>query len=649
MQHGFVRVACAVPPVHLANPMANLEEIDSLARQAERRGAEFVVFPEMALTGYTCADLFQQDILIREAERALACLLERNAASGMVCLVGMPVRTALGLINAAVVTQGDRILGVVPKTYIPNYKEFQERRWFVSAEGRDFGSVTLAGRTHVPVGRFIFESAALRFGVEVCEDIWAPCPPSVTLAQRGAQIVFNLSASNELVGKHGYTRGLVVGQSARCLCGYVYVSSGWGESSQDLVFGGRTFIAENGVLLAEGRRFGTEPQLVCSEIDVAHLNAERLQNTTFTDGARGCPPVPAVPFREAAAPEPGTPFTLSRAVDAHPFVPEGPALDERCEEIFSIQSLGLARRVRHTHAKSLVIGISGGLDSTLALLVAVRTCDLLRRPRTDIIGVTMPGFGTTSRTHDNALTLLRSLGATIREISIAPAVSQHFADIGHDPQNHDVTYENAQARERTQILFDVANQTGGLVVGTGDLSELALGWATYNGDHMSSYGVNASVPKTLVRHLVTWVANHSDNELARATLLDVVDTPVSPELLPADSHGNIQQKTEDLVGPYELHDFFLYHFVRNGFAPGKILFLARHAFGRRYDEPTVRHWLGVFCRRFFAQQFKRSCIPDGPKVGSVSLSPRGDWRMPTDAQADIWKADLENAPDGASL
>lgn len=648
MQHGFVRVACAVPPVHLANPMANLEEIDRLTRQAERQGAAFVVFPEMAITGYTCADLFQQDILIREAERALARLLERNAASGIVSLVGMPVRTPLGLINAAVVTQGDQILGVVPKTYIPNYKEFQERRWFVSAEGRDFGCINLAGRSQVPVGRFLFESPSLRFGVEVCEDIWAPCPPSVTLAQRGAQIVFNLSASNELVGKHGYTRGLVVGQSARCLCGYVYVSSGWGESSQDLVFGGRTFIAENGVLLAEGKRFGTEPQLVCSEIDVEHLNAERLQNTTFTDGTRGSSPVSVVPFRQAPSPVTDTTFTLCRVVDAHPFVPEGPALDERCEEIFSIQSLGLARRVRHTHAKSLVIGISGGLDSTLALLVAARTCDLLGRPHTDIIGVTMPGFGTTARTHGNALTLLKALGTTMREISISAAVSQHFSDIGHNPQNHDVTYENAQARERTQILFDVANQTGGLVVGTGDLSELALGWATYNGDHMSSYGVNVSVPKTLVRHLVAWVANHSDNELAKTTLLDVVDTPVSPELLPADSHGNIQQKTEDLVGPYELHDFFLYHFVRNGFAPGKILFLARHAFGQQYDEPTLRHWLDVFCRRFFAQQFKRSCIPDGPKVGSVSLSPRGDWRMPTDAQSDIWRADLEAQNDGAA-
>lgn len=639
MQYGFVKVACAVPRVHLANPMANMEEIVSLAKQASLQGVEIVVFPELALTGYTCADLFQQDLLLKEAEHALTVTLDRLKQHTIVCIIGIPVSTPLGLINAAVVIQSGKILGIVPKTYLPNYKEFQEQRWFVSAAHRDFGCMTLAGCQDIPVGQHLFVSGNVRFGVEICEDLWAPCPPSILLAQQGAQLIFNLSASNELVGKHAYLRRLVLGQSARGLCGYVYVSSGWGESSQDLVFGGSSFIAENGRMLAEGTRFQTQAQLVCSEIDIERLNAERLQNTTFTDGAL-CVPSSSIPFLLPQNQEntSDSSLFLTRSIDAHPFVPTGTALDERCEEIFSIQSMALARRLAHTHAKTLVIGISGGLDSTLALLVAARTCDLLNRPHSDIIGVTMPGFGTTDRTHDNALTLMSALEVTQREVSIAAAVTQHFQDIGHDPNNHDVTYENSQARERTQLLFDIANQTNGLVVGTGDLSELALGWATYNGDHMSSYGVNASVPKTLVRHLVNWVALRSNNSLVRTTLLDVIDTPVSPELLPADAQGHILQKTEDLVGPYELHDFYLYNFVRFGFSPDKILFLARHAFAETYDEHTLRHWLKVFCHRFFAQQFKRSCIPDGPKVGSVSLSPRGDWRMPSDAQSDIWKS-----------
>lgn len=638
MQYGFVKVACALPQVHLANPMANMKEIVNLAQQASPQGVEIVVFPELALTGYTCADLFQQNLLLSEAEQSLALVLECLKQLAIVCIIGMPVRTPLGLINAAIVIQSGQILGIVPKTYLPNYKEFQEQRWFVSAAHRDFGCMTLAGCHNVPIGQYVFVCDGFCFGVEICEDLWAPCPPSIHLAQQGAQLIFNLSASNELVGKHAYLRHLVLGQSARALCGYIYVSSGWGESSQDLVFGGSSFISENGCMLAEGKRFQTSAQLICSEIDVERLNAERLQNTTFTDGAL-CVPTNAIPFNLPQNDNRATSSSLilTRSIDAHPFVPNGDALNERCEEIFSIQSMALAHRLQHTHAKTLVIGISGGLDSTLALLVAARTCDLLQRPHTDIIGVTMPGFGTTDRTHDNALTLMSALEVTQCEVSIATAVTQHFHDIGHDPNNHDVTYENSQARERTQILFDIANQTNGLVVGTGDLSELALGWATYNGDHMSSYGVNASVPKTLVRHLVNWIAMRSHNQLVRNTLLDVIATPVSPELLPADDQGQILQKTEDLVGPYELHDFFLYNFVRFGFSPTKIHFLARHAFNHIYDEETIRHWLKVFCHRFFTQQFKRSCIPDGPKVGSVSLSPRGDWRMPTDAQSQIWE------------
>lgn len=490
------------------------------------------------------------------------------------------------------------------------------------------------GNREVPLDCYlIFEYDEVRVGIEICEDLWVPIPPSSELAMQGANLIFNLSASNELIGKHAYLRSLICQQSARCIAGYVYASAGFGESSTDLVFAGNGIIAENGTLLRESERFSMEEQLVISEIDIQNLQNDRRINTSFMQGYlnHNMDNGTVVSFSL-----PNRTLDLTRAIDPHPFTPSGDALKERCEEIFHIQVAGLAKRVLHAHAQTAVVGISGGLDSTLALLVTVMTFDALKIPRDKIIGITMPGFGTTDRTYTNACDLIRSLGVTLREISIKEACIQHFKDIDHDIHIHDVTYENSQARERTQLLMDVANQENGLVIGTGDLSELALGWATYNGDHMSMYGVNGSIPKTLVKYLVEWVANNKVDEASRATLLDIVDTPISPELIPADEHGNIKQKTEDLVGPYELHDFFLYHFLRFGASPAKIYFLAKRAFGETYDDSTLKKWLHTFFRRFFQQQFKRSCLPDGPKVGSISLSPRGDWRMPSDAMATLW-------------
>ena len=485
----------------------------------------------------------------------------------------------------------------------------------------------------------LYRSGRLTAGIEICEDLWVPVPPSSLLAMEGANIIFNLSASNELIGKHACLRSLICQQSASCMAGYVYASSGFGESSTDLVFAGNGIIAENGNLLAESPRFTMEEQLVISEIDIETLQNDRQVNTSFMYGTSGLPKEKAqvVDF-QVRIPDG---FSLTRPVDPHPFTPSGEALKERCEEIFHIQVAGLAKRLVHAHAQTAVVGISGGLDSTLALLVTVMTFDALKMPRGQIIGITMPGFGTTDRTYTNACDLIRSLGVTLKEIPIKEACLQHFRDIDHDPSVHDVTYENSQARERTQLLMDVANQKNGLVIGTGDLSELALGWATYNGDHMSMYGVNGSIPKTLVKYLVEWVANHKVDDASRLTLLDIVDTPISPELIPADENGNIKQKTEDLVGPYELHDFFLYHFLRFGSHPSKIYFLAQKSFAGIYDNATVKKWLYTFFRRFFQQQFKRSCLPDGPKVGSVSLSPRGDWRMPSDAVSRLWSEEIE--------
>jgi NAD+ synthase (glutamine-hydrolysing) len=553
----------------------------------------------------------------------------------------MPLEMGGGrLLNCAMVIRRGRLLGIVPKTYLPNYKEFYEQRWFTSGGEVDDTIFNYRGE-HIPLGSgLLFRAGNVSFGIELCEDLWAPIPPSSHQALQEAQLIFNLSASNESIGKNSYLRALIAQQSARCIAGYVYSSCGFGESTTDVVFAGNALIYENGTLLAEGKRFCFEPQLVVSDIDIERLQSERILNKTFA----ACRSLQL--SDEAACQEVGElssePRLLHRRLDAHPFVPQGERLHERCEEILSIQVAGLAKRLVHTQAKSVVVGISGGLDSTLALLVCVRAFDQLGWSRKGILGVTMPGFGTTDRTHTNACNLMKELGVSLREVNIREACLLHFRDIGHQADVHDVVYENVQARERTQVLMDIANQTGGLVIGTGDLSELALGWATYNGDHMSMYGVNASVPKTLVRHLVSWVAHHLPmGGETRSTLLDIVDTPISPELIPATADGRIAQRTEELVGPYELHDFFLYHFLRFGFRPGKLLYLALQAFGQTYDEATVRHWLATFLRRFFQQQFKRSCLPDGPKVGSVSLSPRGDWRMPSDASVAEWLRRLE--------
>ena len=639
MNYGFVKVAAAVPLVQVADCFYNIEKIEGLMRQASEKGVQIIAFPELSVTGYTCLDLFAQQTLLDGAEAALLQLVSNTADLDILTIVGVPLRTENRLINAAVVFQKGAIRGVVPKTYLPNYKEFQEQRWFTSVTELRESTISI-GKEEYPMGsHLLFRSGRLTAGIEICEDLWVPVPPSSLLTMEGANIIFNLSASNELIGKHAYLRSLICQQSARCMAGYVYASSGFGESSTDLVFAGNGIIAENGNLLAESPRFMMEEQLVISEIDIETLLNDRQVNTSFMYGTSGLPKEKAqvVDF-QVRIPDG---FSLTRPVDPHPFTPSGEALKERCEEIFHIQVAGLAKRLVHAHAQTAVVGISGGLDSTLALLVTVMTFDALKMPRGQIIGITMPGFGTTDRTYTNACDLIRSLGVTLKEIPIKEACLQHFRDIDHDPSVHDVTYENSQARERTQLLMDVANQKNGLVIGTGDLSELALGWATYNGDHMSMYGVNGSIPKTLVKYLVEWVANHKVDDASRLTLLDIVDTPISPELIPADENGNIKQKTEDLVGPYELHDFFLYHFLRFGSHPSKIYFLAQKAFAGIYDNATVKKWLYTFFRRFFQQQFKRSCLPDGPKVGSVSLSPRGDWRMPSDAVSRLWLEEIE--------
>ncbi|MDR0895128.1 MAG: NAD(+) synthase [Prevotellaceae bacterium] len=638
--YGFVKVAAAVPQVRVADCDYNAEAMMRLMTEADAKGVEIVVFPELSITGYTCGDLFAQQLLLNDAEAGLEKIVRHSATLEVIAIVGMPLTVDSQLLNVAAVIHQGKIAGFVPKTYLPNSKEYYEKRWFVS--GLDIPQKTsrfICGQSAYIDRRLLFRTSSACFGIELCEDMWATVPPSSFLALSGAHILFNLSASNDYIGKHAYRCSILAQQSARCLAGYVYSACGFGESTTDVVFGGNALIYENGTQIACGKRFSFDEQLVIGEIDVDRLRMERQVNTTFA-GCRNhltSDEAVTVDIRNTSRPIPA----LTRSVPAYPFVPHGAALDERCEEIFSIQTTGLAQRLMHAHARHAVVGISGGLDSTLALLVCALTFDKLNRPRTDIIGVTMPGFGTTDRTYTNALALMRGLGVSMREISIKEACELHFRDIGHDAGNHDAVYENAQARERTQILMDMANQKGGLVVGTGDLSELALGWATYNGDHISMYGVNSSIPKTLVRHLVKWVALNSREEEVKATLLDIVDTPISPELIPADEQGNIKQKTEDLVGPYDLHDFFLYYFIRFGFKPSKIRFLAMHAFGNRYDEATVNKWLETFLRRFFSQQFKRSCLPDGPKVGSISLSPRGDWRMPSDASVEAWLRELK--------
>ena len=640
MRDGFVKVAAVTPEVRVADVAFN---VDACTVEAERActedSASVVVLPELAITGYTCEDLFWQDALLDAAERGLADFAARTAELDALLLVGVPVRVNAKLYNCCAVVASGTILGVVPKRHIPTYNEFYEGRHFVPGTA-DVVPIDVAGQLDVPFGMSqLFaceELPELVVAAEICEDLWVPEPPSIRHAQAGATLICNLSASNALVGKADYRRELVRGQSARLVCGYVYASAGTGESTQDLVFSGHDLVAENGRLLAEGAPFGDGRAL--TELDVRQLVAERRRMSTFETVANAA----QMDYHVSRFTLDVHHVHLTRWVDPHPFVPSDPARRaERCEDVFAIQAHGLAKRLAHTHSSRAVIGVSGGLDSTLALLVAVRAFDLLGLDRTGIIAVTMPGFGTTDRTHDNATLLSQALGVQLREIVIGPAVRQHFSDIGHDESVHDVTYENSQARERTQILMDVANQEGGLVIGTGDLSELALGWATYNGDHMSMYAVNASVPKTLVRHLVRYVADTCGNAAEKDVLLDVLDTPVSPELLPATGDGKIAQKTEDLVGPYELHDFFLYEVLRRGSGPRKVFRLARHALGEKYDTETILSWLKVFYRRYFAQQFKRSCLPDGPKVGSAAVSPRGDLRMPSDACSTLWLAELE--------
>ena len=641
MRDGFICIAAGTPKIRVADCRYNAEQIFTMMREADKQGVKILALPELCLTGYTCGDLFLQDTLLDGAAEGLRTILEATRHLEILTALGMPVRAGGKLYNCAVVIQKGSVLAVVPKTYLPNYGEFYETRWFRS--GADCGDDlwpfddVLAFNSYGGIGQCLIDCPdvpGLKVGVEICEDLWAGDPPSRRLAEAGATVILNLSASNEVVGKAAYRRQLAVGQSGRLCCAYVYADAGEGESTTDLVFTGHNMIAENGALLAE-HRFSTG--LTIADVDVQRLIYERRRLTPF----------PAVNtaglYRNEAA------FTscvtkLTRCVSPTPFIPENEAdRAARCEEILTIAALGLKKRLEHTGAKTAVVGLSGGLDSTLALLIAALAMGMLHRPASDIVAVTMPCFGTTDRTRNNAVVLAGRMGATLRAIPIGETVRSHFRDIGQSVDEHDVTYENAQARERTQVLMEVANQTGGLVIGTGDLSELALGWCTYNGDHMSMYAVNASIPKTLVRHLVDYVARDNlkkDQELTDV-LEDILDTPVSPELLPA-VQGEISQRTEDLVGPYELHDFFLYYVLRWGFGPRKVFRLAELALGRSYSREVILKWLRSFYRRFFAQQFKRSCMPDGPKVGSVALSPRGDWRMPSDAVARLWLEELED-------
>lgn len=653
MNHGFIRVAAAIPSVKVADVTYNVNQIMSQILEAEAKGVEVVVFPELCVTGYSCQDLFTQHLLLEEAERGVRRLMDETKDLNITAIVGVPVIFQNMLLNcAAIIHHG--FLYMVPKTYLPNYGEFYEKRWFASSLVMNPDEFVYAD--HVVTmhdGNLLVQTHnGVLIGVEICEDLWAPSPVGISLALAGADIIFNLSASDELVGKHDYVKQLIAQQSGRGICGYVYSSCGFGESTQDVVYGGHAVIYENGTLLAQGERFSFNPQLIISEIDVERLRSERRRNTTFLNAQTDHtsivydldPDYPFAPPRDRAYAmnlhdnkDSQEDILMFRKISATPFIPSSENMQQACEEILNIQVAGLAKRLVHIGCKNVVLGISGGLDSTLALLVCVRTFDKLGWDRKGIVGITMPGFGTSDRTYQNALDLMKALGITMREISIANSVRQHFEDIGHDMNNHDVTYENSQARERTQILMDVANQVNGLVIGTGDLSELALGWCTYNGDHMSMYAVNAGVPKTLIQHLVRYYANTPQQSPdIRNLLLDIVDTPISPELTPADSEGKIAQKTEDLVGPYELHDFFLFYTLRYGFRPRKIHYMSRKAFEGKYDSLTIMKWLKIFYRRFFNQQFKRSCLPDGPKVGSVSLSPRGDWRMPSDASSQLW-------------
>ena len=635
MKHGFVRVAAATPDIRVADVAYNTEKIKYDIREAWENGAKIIAFPELCITGYTCGDLFTHDVLQSAAKSALYELAEYTADKDILVFVGVPLDIEGKLYNVAAALNRGKILGLTTKTFLPNYGEFYEMRQFTPGP-KKAGYISFDG-DQVPFGpQILFQATAMEnliVSAEICEDVWSPVPPSIGAAIEGATVIVNCSASDETIGKDSYRRELISGQSARLIAGYIYANAGEGESTTDLVFGGHNIIAENGTILKEARRYHNE--IIYSELDIQRIIAERRKNTTFQlSGKRELIRVPFYIEAERTR--------LSRTFPKKPFVPsDETARAQRCEEILTIQAMGLKKRLAHTNSRTAVVGISGGLDSTLALLVTARAFDMLGRDKKDILAVTMPCFGTTDRTYQNACEMARQVGATLKEVPIADAVNIHFRDIGQDPDDHSVTYENSQARERTQVLMDIANKTWGMVIGTGDMSELALGWATYNGDHMSMYGVNASVPKTLVRHLVKYAADDTKDEKLKKVLYDVLDTPVSPELLPP-KDGDIAQKTEDLVGPYELHDFFLYYMLRFGYEPSKIFRLAEMTFKDEYDNVTILKWLETFCRRFFSQQFKRSCLPDGPKIGTVALSPRGDWRMPSDACVAVWLKDLGN-------
>ncbi len=656
---GLVRAAAVTPVLKVANPEFNTEEIISCIYEANSNGAGIILFPELCISAYSCADLFYQEFLYSKSLEGLKRITAVTERLSGVVVVGFYLRMENSLFNCAAVIQGGKIRGIVPKMFLPNYKEFYEARWFSPGLhiSNQLNSIRLFGYD-IPFGHLIFEDQEneLKLGVEVCEDLWVPVSPGAFLALNGAQIILNPSASNETVAKSDYRSSLVNMESAKNICGYVYSSAGVHESTTDLVYGGHKIIAENGINLAESAIFERNNSILYGDIDYERIKFERTYSQNFEGSTAAFnnninyTRVVLDPIRILD----GSKDTLKRTYQKNPFVPSDPTtVDQRCKEIFSIQSSGLAKRMEHTRSRKAVVGISGGLDSTLALLVCAETFKLIGRDPKDIIAVTMPGFGTTGKTYNNAQTIMKLLGADVREISIRDAVLQHFKDIGHDPDLHDITYENSQARERTQLLMDIANKEGGLVIGTGDLSEVALGWSTYNGDHMSMYGVNSSVPKTLVKFVIKWVMDHRlsgpneekdfslDNALLRQTLQDIMDTPISPELLPPDAEGEIAQKTEDTVGPYILHDFFMYYTIRFGMPPQKLLYIAKNTFADEYTEAFIKKWLTVFYRRFFSQQFKRSCIPDGPKVGSVSLSPRGDWRMPSDADPAVWLKELE--------
>jgi NAD+ synthase (glutamine-hydrolysing) len=635
MIDSFIKVSAACPKTKVADIDFNVTNIEKCIDSALNENSKFVVFPELSITSYTCADLFHQQILIDKTYTALENICHFSEKRDILIAVGAPLLENYNLYNCAYIIFKGRILGIVPKSFLPNYSEFYEKRWFTEGIGIVDRTINLYFQKDIPFGTdLIFKAGKFKVGIEICEDLWVTIPPSSYLSICGANVIGNLSASNETVSKADYRKSLVSNQSARCISSYVYSSSGTSESSTDLVFSGHLMIGENGSIIGENERFQRENNVITNIIDLDKLNSERSKNISFRDSTKICPYNPRLinfNFKDFSI------GNYNTIIDMHPFVPSNKAeRDYRCKEIFNIQSSALAKRFEHTGSKKAIVGISGGLDSTLALLVIVKTFDLLNIPRKNIITVTMPGFGTTDRTYTNAINLCKNLCTDLREINIVNSCLQHFKDIGHPAEKHDVTYENVQARERTQILMDMANKEGGLLVGTGDLSELALGWCTYNGDHMSMYSVNCSIPKTLVKYLVKYVAEKETDKVTSEILIDILDTPISPELLPMDKDGNISQKTEDLVGPYELHDFFLYYFIRHGAKKEKILYLSKIAFKGVYSDETIEKWLDKFIKRFFTQQFKRSALPDGPKVGSVSLSPRGDWRMPSDASFNSW-------------